>query len=95
MDPSVLQALGLTPTGSATVNTPTTGNQPHNAETYDVSLYVPGAAATQAPLVINTLQVICAELLASQGFHALIGRDILAQCVLIYNGPLSSFIVAY
>jgi hypothetical protein len=31
VDPSVLQSLGLTPTGSVQVNTPSTGPTPHNA----------------------------------------------------------------
>jgi hypothetical protein len=95
VDPSVLQALSLTPTGSTVVNTPTTGQQPHTVDTYDVSFYVPGATTTHLPFVLNTLEVMCAELLAPQGFHALIGRDILADCVLIYNGPVGTFTLAY
>lgn len=94
-DPSVLTSLNLTPTGSATVNTPSTGNRPVNADQYDISLIVPAAAANQTPLVVSTLPVICAELLASQGFHALIGRDILANCVFLYNGSLGLFTLAY
>lgn len=95
VDPSILQTLALTPTGVATVNTPSTGNQPHTADQYDVSIFVPGASATHAPLVVPNLPVICAELLQSQGFHALIGRDILALCLLVYNGTGGVFTVAY
>ncbi|MGB8525089.1 MAG: aspartyl protease family protein, partial [Candidatus Acidiferrales bacterium] len=84
IDPSILKALGLTPTGKATVNTPTTGATPEIKDQYDVSLTVPGAVATHAPLFVPTLAVIEAELLF-QGFHALIGRDVLATCVLVYN----------
>lgn len=80
VDPSVLQhQLSLAPTGSTTVNTPSTGSQPMVADQYDVSLIVPAAAVHQVPLYVNTLPVICAEILASQGFHALIGRDVLAS----------------
>ncbi len=95
IDPSVLQALGLTPTGSTVVNTPTTGQQPQTVDTYDVSLYVPGSTSTHLPFVLNTLEVMHAELLAQQGFHALIGRDVLAECVLIYNGAVGTFTLAY
>jgi len=95
VDPSVLQALALTPTGNAVVNTPTTGQQPQQADAYDVSLFVPGSLATDTPLTIPTLQIISAELLAQQGFHALIGRDVLAGCILVYNGPMSQFILAF
>jgi hypothetical protein len=85
----------LTPTGVATVNTPSTGNQPHVADQYDVSIFVPGAAPGHPPLVVANIPVICAELLQSQGFHALIGRDVLSLCVLIYNGTTNLFMLAY
>lgn len=96
VDPSVLKdQLSLAATGSTTVNTPSTGSQPMVADQYDVSLIVPAATVHQAPLYVNTLPVICAEILASQGFHALIGRDVLAQCVLSYNGSMGWFTLAY
>lgn len=95
VDPSVLQSLALTPTGSAMVNTPSTGAQPVSADQYDVSIFVPGSDATQAPLVVPNLPVICAELLLAQGFHVLIGRDILSRCLLSYNGTAGQFTLAY
>ena len=55
MDPSVLKTLTLTPTGSATVNTPTTGGYPVVADQYDVSILVPPAGANQVPLFIDNL----------------------------------------
>jgi hypothetical protein len=95
IDPSVLQGLGLTATGKVSVNTPSTGSQPHEADQYDISLVIPGAAATHAPLSIGNLAVICADLLQQQGFHALIGRDILARCIFVYNSQVALFTVAY
>ena len=95
VDPSVLTTLGLSPTGSVTVNTPSTGTQPHVADQYDVSLMIPGAHPTHAPLVVQNLPVMCAELLVPQGFHVLIGRDILSRCLLNYNGPMNLFTLAY
>jgi len=95
MDLSVLQTLSLTPTGSAPINTPTTGGNPVIADQYDVSLLVPPADTNQIPLFIANLPVICAELLLSQGFHALIGRDVLARCVFVYNGSIKLFTLAY
>lgn len=95
IDPSVLHQLSLTPTGSTSVNTPSTGSQPMVADQYDVSLIVPAAAVYQPPLYVNTLPVICAEILASQGFHTLIGRDVLAQCILSYNGSTGLFTLSY
>lgn len=84
IDPIVLSALGLTPTGSTLVNTPTTGATPQAADLYDVAFIIP--AGNAAPLFSQTLAVFSSELHATQGFHALIGRDILSQCVFVYNG---------
>lgn len=94
LDPSVLQALSLSPTGQVPVNTPTTGTQPHTANQYDVRLIIPGMIATHPLFVAPTVTVVEAQLLP-QGFHGLIGRDILALCVLVYNGPLGQFTLAY
>ena len=95
IDPSVLETLGLTPTGSVQVNTPSTGATPHNADQYDVSIVVPGALPTHAPLLVENMPVVCAELLQPQGFHALVGRDILSLCLLHYDGLANTFSLAY
>ena len=85
IDPSVLTALALTPTGTALVNTPTTGTTPQTTDLYDVAIMIPGPPGA-TPLFSQTLPVMASELLVAQGFHALIGRDILSQCVFVYNG---------
>ena len=77
------------------MNTPSTGNTPHVADLYDVSVFVPGSNPTQLPLIVPNIPVLCSELLQSQGFHALIGRDVLAQCLLSYNGTEGVFTLAY
>lgn len=46
-------------------------------------------------LLFPILPVICAELLDAQGFHALIGRDVLRQCIFSYNGTIGHFTLAY
>ena len=95
LDPTVLQALGLPPTGSASVNTPSTGSQPHTANQYDVSLIIPGPSPSHPAYYIHTLAVVEALLLLPQGFHALIGRDVLQHCLLTYNGLTHQFTLAY
>lgn len=94
IDPSVLAALGLTPTGSVLVATPSTGSSPHKADQYDVSLLIPGAHQGHAPLIIPTLSVT-ESILHGQGFDALIGRDILGNCLLHYNGMTGMFTLAF
>jgi hypothetical protein len=96
VDPAVLRdGLRLTPTGSVPINTPTTGATPHNADQYDIALIIPPATAEEPPLIFQTIPVVSSSLLHSQGFHALIGRDILKQCILIYNGSVGTFSLAY
>jgi hypothetical protein len=90
LDPIVLTALGLTPTGTVMVNTPTTGTTPVAVDQYDVAFLIP--VQNGPPLFNQTLPVTATELFAAQ--HALIGRDILSQCVFVYNGS-GFFTLAY
>ncbi|HEX9670850.1 MAG TPA: hypothetical protein VGC93_15365 [Thermoanaerobaculia bacterium] len=95
IDPSVLlTSLSLTPTGSVLVNTPSTGATPHDTEQFDVALVIP-ATAGMTPLLFPTIPVISSELLVHQGFHALIGRDILDRCLLVYDGAAKTFTLAF
>jgi len=94
VDPSVLASLDLSPIGTISINTPTTGMTPHDAEQYDVGLVIPATQGT-SPLIISAMPVVCSQLLAAQGFHALIGRDILDQCLLVYNGATRLFTLAF
>jgi predicted aspartyl protease len=94
VDPSVLSQLGLTPTGMTQINTPSTGTQAASAATYDVSLLI-AAVAGQLPFVLDTIPVIQTELLAAQGFQALIGRDVLQSCLMTYDGRNGLFSIAY
>jgi hypothetical protein len=93
VDPAVLTALQLSPTGSVPVLTPSTGSIPIDADTYDVSLIIPNLG--QAGLIMKNMQVTATDLLAAQGFHALVGRDVLSHCILICNGSQSTFSIAY
>jgi hypothetical protein len=94
IDPGSLSSLGLTPKGSVPVNTPSTGDAPHMADAYDVSLIIPPATVGQTPLAFPNISVIASRL-AVQGIQALIGRDILSQCYFTYNGTMGIFTVAY
>ena len=46
------------------------------------------------PLYIGTVGVIAVQL-KYQGIDALIGRDILSQCILQYNGSMGQFSLAF
>lgn len=93
IDPSVLRTLNLTPTGSTPMITPTTGAEPQEKALYDVMVLIP--AGNAQPFIQATLPVCECDLFEAQGFHALIGRDILSHCLLVYNGLANYFSLAY
>jgi len=95
IDPTVLQSLQLTPTGSTPMNTPSTGPAPHLANQYDVSIIIPGPGPGYPAFFSHTVPVVESQLLSAQGFHALFGRDILQHCLFIYNGTTGMFTLAY
>jgi len=90
----VLGQLNLTPTGSALVNTPSTGEQAASADQYDVSLMVL-SSPNVPPLIHRNIAVLESKLLSAQGFHVLLGRDILGGCLLTYDGLNGLFSLAY
>lgn len=93
IDPTVLQALSLQPTGSTQVLTPSSGPSGATKNQYDVGLLIPGGT-NQPPLIKTTIPVIESDLKV-QGIQALIGRDVLSECVLIYNGRAGFFTLAF
>lgn len=92
IDPTVLNALGLQPTGNTSISTPSTGATPVDAYTYDVSIVIP--AGNQQPL-IRAVMSVCASELIPLGYKALLGRDILSVCHVTYNGSDGFFTLAY
>ena len=96
---SVVQALGLQPTGIGQMLTPSTGSTPHQCNQYDVSVWFP-----QMPTLVQsqptahpvhlTLPVAEGDF-SKHGFQVLIARDILAHGVFIYNGLAARFTLAF
>lgn len=93
IDDDVVISLGLTPTGSTLIHTPSTGSNPAARSTYDVRIIIPGAAGSNS-YTLRALPATQASLKA-QGFHALVGRDILSQCLLVYDGLANTFSLAF
>ncbi len=94
IDSSLVQTLGLLPKGFTLANLPTVGGLTLGME-YDVSLTVlhPSGDA-RFHLVVSDLVVV--ELaLGVLGYQALIGRDVLAVCKFLYDGPRGRFRLAY
>jgi hypothetical protein len=94
VDPSILLALGLTPTGEAEIHTPSTGGVPVKTPTYDVRIAILAGRAGDLHFVSETVQVTSTDLTA-QGLQVLIGRDILKSCILHFNGADAVFSLCY
>lgn len=94
IDPSVVKHLGLSPSGKAQVYTPSTGEKAVSVDQYDIGLSI-YSTTTEPPYRIPNLAVMESELLGGQGFHTLIGRDVLARCLLVYDGATGLYTLAF
>jgi hypothetical protein len=85
VDAKVLKTLRINPTGKMPIHTPSTSGQyPHEANQFDVFIVIAVGPALQA-FASGTIPVIEAEL-EHQGYKALIGRDILSKCLMVFEG---------
>jgi predicted aspartyl protease len=96
VDPSVLNALGLQPTGEAEIHTPSTGGVPVKTPTYDVTVAILAGRSGDAHFISDTIQVTATALEAQGfGYKMLLGRDILKSCILYFNGADEVFSLCY
>jgi len=93
VDAGLIARLGLTPTGSVSIHTPSTNGITHSCNQYDIMLFIPGMSAGTGCL-IEALGILETSL-ASQGIDGLIGRDLLDRWTCIYNGSANIFTVCY
>jgi hypothetical protein len=93
VDPDLIRILGLQPTGRTAIRTPSTGGAVHHCDQYDVSLFIAGSTPSAGHLV-EAMPVITTHV-RSLGLDGLLGRDVLNNCILIYNGSASTFTLAY
>lgn len=87
IDEAHANALGLTPVNSAQVSTPG-GVVTQNV--YAVKLEFPGTPLPSIPSLFVT-----GSQLRNQGIDVLLGRDYLADKVLIYNGQMRLYTICY
>ena len=91
LDRTVSNALSLAPTSTILVHTPSSGSNYAVRDVLDVSLTI---GASKPDPATFTLGVIASDL-ASEGFLALIGWDVLSQCVLTCDGPVGLFSLSF
>lgn len=92
IDSTVVKALGLSPTGTIPMLTPSTGATPVVVPTYDVGMAIPGFAGAQHLIGIHSVSECD---FSAQGIGGLLGRDVLSAARLTYSGPDSSCYLSF
>ena len=93
LDPSVIAKLGLMPSGSVSMHTPSTAGKAVVCNQFDVAVGVimdPGEVHIPS-MIIPVIE----SNLACQGIQALLGRDLLEKGILIYDGRHRSLTLAF
>jgi hypothetical protein len=94
VDTALIQTLGLTLGGTTLANLPAHGGLTVSA-LHDASLtIVHPSGKARANLVVLDLAVLSLPL-APLGYQALLGRDLLARCRFLYDGPRDRFRLSY
>lgn len=92
IDPALLTKLGLAPSGVTNIHTPTTAGIAQQCNQYDVDITV--ILGNGRLHVIRSLPVI-GSALSSYGIDGLLGRDVISQGILIYNGEHNEFTLSF
>lgn len=88
--PEIIQALDLSVTGQTDIITAST---PHPCNAYDISLSLADPDGVEMHLPF--LPIIESSFLSTLGIRALLGRDVLAYCLVVYDGQHETFSLAY
>jgi hypothetical protein len=91
IDSHILLGMDIPAIGSVKVHTPSTQGDWDEMLQYDVHVVIGEGQLNPLQLVLPVVAVS----LGSQGISALIGRDILCHCLLVYDGPQSIFSLSY
>jgi hypothetical protein len=72
--------------------TPSTGTTPREAEQYSVSVSLERSGHR---LTFSQASVVVHEVPENDPVQAVVGRDLLAECAFLLNGPASCFMLAF
>lgn len=92
IDPSHIAKLGIAPSGIIDIHTPSTAGVATQCKQFDVDIAV--ILDNGQYHFVSTLPVIESSL-ASQGIDGLLGRDVLSQGILIFNGTAKTFTLSF
>jgi hypothetical protein len=90
--PRVLRQLGLAPLYTA--STLTAGGQV-GVDLFEVSLVITGPKGTAGPMYVRPYLLATELPVPLPNIEALIGRDILAECLFQLDGPGANFLLAW
>jgi hypothetical protein len=94
VDPAIIQALGLPVGGFAMINVPAHGGLTF-ATQHDASLSILHTSG-DARMNLAMGSVLVVELaIGVLGYQVLLGRDVLAGCRFLFDGPADSFELSY
>ena len=93
VDPTIIAQLGISPSGSMPIQTPSTAGAPVNVNQYDVAFFLPGATSADVKF-IDAMPIVESHL-KSQGIDGLLGRDVLASCLMNYDGKSGLITIAF
>jgi len=96
IDDKIIQLLGLVPTGSVPVHTPSTGLTPVVQQVYDIGLVIsaPPTVGLSMPYFVSNMPVTAADF-SAQNIDGLLGRDILQACRMTYSGPQNMLMLSF
>jgi predicted aspartyl protease len=91
ISPQIAKSLGLIPTGITAICSATTGVAPQSSNLYDVCLAFVQPSIKVLGVTISVIEVD----IFTPGVEVLLGRDMLRQCLCIYDGHSSTFTLAF
>jgi hypothetical protein len=96
VDPAIIQQLGIGWRGVGLIGAPAAANVLLGTTSYEVGFTVVHPSGdVKLDYALPTLNVEELSGLSQFGIDALIGRDVLASCVVVYDGPAGSVTLAY
>ncbi len=91
IDTNIIKKLGIMPTGTVSVHTPSTGATPKEMDLYAVSMFISGYGPMK---VIQAMPVIATDF-SSQGIDGLLGRDVLSHAHMTYDGMMDIVTISF
>jgi hypothetical protein len=92
IDAQVFQRLDIRPIDSILVRTPSTTEAPQSFPQYAVSLALD---ADGIEMFLTSVEVIECAFAPEEGIRAMLGRDVLEHCLLVYDGKGKVFMLGF